>query len=94
VPHPLKDQEVVAFCVLRAGFAPNETLRAELLALVTQELGKPLKPRAIKFSTALPKTRNAKIMHRLIRAAYLDQLLGDLSSLENPDTVDAIRAAV
>jgi acetyl-CoA synthetase len=94
VPHPIKDQEVVAFCVLRSGYAADEMLRATLLELVTQGLGKPLKPRAIKFTTALPKTRNAKIMHRLIRAAYLDQAMGDLSSLENPSTVEAIRAAI
>ncbi|MFN8487189.1 MAG: AMP-binding protein [Caldilineaceae bacterium] len=93
-PHPIKDQEVVAFCVLRTGYPPDEALRHELLELVTAELGKPLKPREIKFTSALPKTRNAKIMHRLIRAAYLGQPLGDLSSLENPSTVDAIRSAV
>ncbi|MCX6044618.1 MAG: AMP-binding protein [Chloroflexi bacterium] len=94
VPHPIKDQEVVAFCVLRNNYAADEALRLTLLDLVTQELGKPLKPRAIKFTTALPKTRNAKIMHRLIRAAYLDQPMGDLSSLETPSAVDAIRAAI
>jgi acetyl-CoA synthetase len=98
VPHPLKDQEVVAFCVLKPGHAPvdeagMETLRHELLDLVTQELGKPLRPRAVCLVTALPKTRNAKVMHRVIRAAYLDQPLGDLTSLEDPHTVDAIRAA-
>ena len=58
-----------------------------------QELGKPLKPRAVLFVAALPKTRNAKVMHRVIRAAYLGAPLGDLSSLENPATVEAIRQA-
>ncbi len=94
VPHPIKDQEVVAFCVLRDGYAPDEPLRAELIELVTTELGKPLKPRTVKFVTALPKTRNAKVMNRVIRAAYLDLPLGDLSSLETPATVDAIRQAI
>jgi acetyl-CoA synthetase len=61
---------------------------------VVDELGKPLKPRAIKFAEALPKTRNAKVMRRVIRAAYLGEDLGDVSSLEDPDTVDAIRKAV
>ncbi|HXF60220.1 MAG TPA: AMP-binding protein, partial [Caldilineaceae bacterium] len=93
VPHPVKDQEIVVFCVLRPGYSPSEALREDLLALVTAELGKPLRPRAVKFVTALPKTRNAKVMHRVIRAAYLAQPLGDLSSLEDPATVDAIRAA-
>jgi acetyl-CoA synthetase len=93
VPHPVKDQEVVAFCVLRDGFVADEILRTALMASVVAELGKPLKPRAIKFVTALPKTRNAKVMHRVIRAAWLGLPLGDLSSIENPDTIAAIRAA-
>ena len=94
VPHPVKDNEVVVFCVLAAGNAPNASLRAELEALVAAELGRPLKPREIKFCTSLPKTRNAKVMRRLIRAAYLGIDLGDVSSLEDPSTVDAIRHAV
>jgi acetyl-CoA synthetase len=39
----------------------------------------------------LPKTRNAKIMRRVIRAAYLGIDQGDLSSLENPSAVEEIR---
>jgi acetyl-CoA synthetase len=91
VPHPIKDQEVVAFCVLRPEYAADEALRQTLLDLVTQELGKPLRPRDIRFAAALPKTRSAKVMHRIIRATYLDQPLGDLTSLEDPQTLEAIR---
>jgi acetyl-CoA synthetase len=91
VPHPIKDQEVVAFCVLNEGSVAGEMLRQALMDLVTVELGKPLKPRAIRFVEALPKTRNAKVMHRVIRAAYLNEELGDLSSLESAATLDAIR---
>jgi acetyl-CoA synthetase len=47
----------------------------------------------VLFVAALPKTRNAKVMRRLIRAAYLGLELGDVSSLEDPGTVEAIRAA-
>ena len=39
----------------------------------------------------LPKTRNAKVMRRAIRAAYLGEDAGDLSALENPESVDQIR---
>jgi acetyl-CoA synthetase len=94
VPHPIKDQEVVAFCVLNSAYEPGEELRQELMALVAAELGKPLKPRDVRFVEALPKTRNAKVMHRVIRAAYLGQEMGDLSSLESAGTVEAIRRAV
>ena len=49
VPHPVKDQEVVAFCVLRDGVAPGEELRRALMARVVTELGKPLKPLKINI---------------------------------------------
>ncbi|MFN8440247.1 MAG: AMP-binding protein [Caldilineaceae bacterium] len=94
VPHPIKDNEVVAYCVLRNGYEPSEVLRSELMANVAKELGKSLRPKEIKFTTALPKTRNAKVMHRVIRATYLGQTMGDLSSLENIGTVEAIKDAV
>jgi acetyl-CoA synthetase len=92
-PHPVKDQEIVAFCVLRSEQAGDEALRRELLDLVAAELGKPMRPRTVRFVTALPKTRNAKVMNRVIRAVYLGLPLGDLTSLEDPSTVDAIREA-
>ncbi len=93
VPHEIKGEEVVVFCVLKPDFPPSEPLRQELMERIIQELGKPLKPREIKFTAALPKTRNAKVMHRVIRATYLGQDPGDLSSLEDPSSVDAIRQA-
>ncbi len=94
VPHDVKGQEVVAFAVLADGHEPSETLRAELVERLVGALGKPLKPREVRFATALPKTRNAKVMRRLIRAAYLGEALGDTSSLEVPETLDAVRNAV
>ena len=60
---------------------------------VAELLGKPLRPEAIRFVAQLPKTRNAKILRRVIRGAYLGKDdLGDLSALENPAAVDEIRA--
>ena len=94
VPHEVKGEEVVAFVVLKPGQETSDDLRNALKDRVTQELGKPLKPRDVKFVTALPKTRNAKVMRRVIRAAYLGLDPGDVSSLEDPATVEAIRTAL
>ncbi len=94
VPHPIKGEEVAAFCVLKPGFEPSEPLRQSLVDRLIAELGKPLKPRTLRFTRALPKTRNAKVMRRVIRATYLGLDPGDVSSLEDPATVDAIREAV
>ncbi|RME44074.1 MAG: AMP-dependent synthetase [Caldilineae bacterium] len=91
VPDPVKGQAVVAFCVLQPNVSPSDALKAELRALVGREMGKPLTPKAIEFVDAVPQTRNAKVMRRVIRAAYLGQDPGDLSALVNPEAVEAIR---
>jgi len=92
VPDEMKGQALVCFVVLRPGSSPGAELRTRLTTLVIERLGKPLKPKAIEFVRDLPKTRNAKVMRRLIRSAYLGDAPGDLSSLENPQAVDDIRA--
>jgi acetyl-CoA synthetase len=43
---------------------------------------------------ALPKTRSAKIVRRAVRATALGKDPGDLSSIENPEALAAIAAAV
>ncbi len=93
VPHELKGQAVVAFAVLQSGFEPSDALRGELEAQVAKELGKPLAPQAVLFVADIPKTRNAKVMRRVIRAAYLGEPPGDLSALVNPEAVEQIGQA-
>ena len=90
IPDELKGQALACFCVLRPGYPPSPELRAELRALVVERLGKPLRPEVVHLVSDLPKTRNAKVMRRVIRAAYLGDNPGDLSSLENPRAVEAI----
>jgi acetyl-CoA synthetase len=94
VPDELKGQSVVCFCVLTPNAQPGNALRETLMRLVADELGKPLMPKDIKFVKDLPKTRNAKVMRRVIRAAYLGLDPGDTSSLENPQAVEEIRQAM
>ena len=61
-----------------------------LLDKTAMELGKPMKPADIHFVSDLPKTRNSKLMRRIIRNAYLGEDLGDTSSLINPEAVTEI----
>ncbi|MCO6509935.1 MAG: AMP-binding protein [Aridibacter famidurans] len=69
-----------------------QSTESSLKSLIANEMGKPLTPKRIHFVSALPKTRNAKVMRRVIRSAYLGEDPGDLSALENPDVVDEISA--
>jgi acetyl-CoA synthetase len=93
VPDELKGQRVVCFCVLKHDATAADDLREALKDLIADELGKSMRPSEIKFVKDLPKTRNAKVMRRIIRAAYLKQDPGDTSSLENPQAVEEIRHA-
>lgn len=90
VPDATKGQALVCFCVLRPGHTGDAALAGELTAMVASHLGKPLRPETIEFVPDLPKTRNAKIMRRVIRSTYLGEPPGDISSLENPQAVAAI----
>ncbi|HEV3234068.1 MAG TPA: AMP-binding protein [Candidatus Dormibacteraeota bacterium] len=92
VPDELKGEKLVGFVILRPGEEPRPGLEEELKAQVARALGKSLKPAAVHPVTDLPKTRNAKIMRRVIRAAYLGENPGDLTSLENPAAIDGITA--
>ncbi|MBA3601878.1 MAG: AMP-binding protein, partial [Acidobacteria bacterium] len=69
----------------------GKMLAFQLKTLVAKDMGKPLAPSKIHFVSALPKTRNAKVMRRVIRAAYLGEDAGDLSALENPNAVEEIK---
>ena len=93
VPHPVKGDTIVTFVVLRPGQQPDEATRQGIEARIVAALGKALKPEAIRFVAELPKTRNAKVMRRVIRAQYLGLPLGDTTALENPAAVEAIGEA-
>jgi acetyl-CoA synthetase len=57
------------------------------------QLGKALTPKEVLFIGDIPKTRNAKVMRRIVRAAYLGEKLGDTFALENPASLDEVKRA-
>ena len=91
VPHEVKGEVAWVFCVLAPGAAASED---EVAALVAAELGKAFAPERVVFVPALPKTRSAKIVRRAVRASALGRDPGDLSSVENPEALEAIATAV
>jgi acetyl-CoA synthetase len=93
VPDPIKGEALVCFCVLKKDANGDVTLATELKTNVARDLGKALAPRDVLFVGDIPKTRNAKVMRRVLRAAYLGEKLGDTSALENPASLDEIKRA-
>jgi acetyl-CoA synthetase len=93
IPDELKGESVACFVVLLPGAEADAGLTGDLSDRVATALGKPLRPSSVHVVPDLPRTRNAKILRRVVRAVYLGQEPGDLSSLENPAALDAIGAA-
>lgn len=91
VPDSLKGEVPICFVVLNQGHKATDSLLEELMEMIIKRLGKALRPKAIHSVSELPKTRNEKIIRRAIRSAYLNEDLGDLSSMENPDSIEEIK---
>jgi len=93
-PHEVKGEAVFAFVVLR-GERPTGDVSAlvqELRGWVGEQVGAIAKPDDIRFSDNLPKTRSGKIMRRLLRSiARGEEILQDVSTLENPAILDQLR---
>jgi propionyl-CoA synthetase len=58
---------------------------------VAQQLGAFARPSAIYVIRALPKTRSGKILRRALHAAAEGKDTGDLSTLEDPIALEAIK---
>jgi acetyl-CoA synthetase len=94
VPHPLKGETIWCFVVVKPGVEPAPALATRLRNVVAEHLGRSFLPSKVVFVPELPKTRSAKIVRRVIRAVALAEDTGDLSSLEDPGSLDGIRRAL
>jgi acetyl-CoA synthetase len=94
IPDEVKGTVSVCFVTLQKGVKVSEELEQELKTAITEKLGKPLKPKVIYFVSELPRTRNGKILRRVVKSAYLGEKLGDLSSLENVHAVEEIQSLI
>ena len=101
VGDPVTGQAVAAFVVGSGDDVPDPVaLRAE----VARAIGPVAKPRHVIVVPDLPKTRSGKILRRLLaqlwtaeqdrRAGSEPAPLGDTTSLQNPEAVERIAAAL
>src|SRR5215813_3367206 len=91
IPHEIKGQAIVAFVTLRAGNTPSEARAQELREHVAHAIGGLARPEKVYFTAELPKTRSAKIMRRLLRDIAEGRVLGDTTTLLDPNVVAQIK---
>ncbi len=93
-PHDLKGEVPVAFVLLKAGVDHSDEIRKELIKTVDKIIGPTARPEEIIFANDVPKTRSGKIMRRVLKALVRDEPVGDLTTLQNPESVDQLKKAV
>jgi len=93
----LKGQAVHCFVVAKQDLPDTDSqtrLQKEIESVVVSNLGAFSRPAAIHIIRALPKTRSGKILRRAILAAAEGRETGDLSTLEDPVALEAIREII
>ncbi len=93
-PDKVKGEVVVAFVVVKEEFESDAEIVSKLRKRIRADLGPIYVPEEIHVVKALPKTRSGKIMRRVVKAVSLDQVPGDVSTLENSASVDEIKSAI
>lgn len=92
-PDPVKGEGIIAFVILKQGFAASPELKKELAAHLRQMVGPIASPDEVYFVNKLPKTRSGKIMRRVLRAVAAGTSPGDLTTLEDEASVEEVTAA-
>ncbi len=96
-PHDIKGTALYAFVTPKEGVAPSDRLKGELIAGIRERIGAFAAPEYLQWAPALPKTRSAKTMRRILRkvAEAGNQevdlaTLGDTSTLADPSVVQRL----
>jgi acetyl-CoA synthetase len=91
ITHEVKGQALAAFVTLRSGFEPGKEQIDVLRDHVGEKIGPIAKPDKVFFTAELPKTRSAKIMRRLLRDIGEGRVLGDTTTLADPNVLNSIK---
>ena len=98
VADALKGQVAKAFVVARDASrvvdeAGRQSLEAEIMQTVDQQLGAVARPARVHFVNVLPKTRSGKLLRRAIQAVCEGRETGDLSTIEDPTALQQLQEA-
>lgn len=90
VPDEVKGEAIALFCVPAPGITPDDALTTRVSEACDHALGKAFRPKSISWVDDLPRTRSQKIMRRVVKAVVTGNDPGDLTSLENPESLEGL----
>ena len=93
-PDEVKGEVPIAFVLLKEGIEASDELKKELIKTVDKIIGPTARPQEIVFANDIPKTRSGKIMRRVLKALVRNEPVGDLTTLQNPDSVVRLKEKV
>jgi acetyl-CoA synthetase len=82
VPDEILFEKIVAYVVTDITCSNIKKLEIKLKLHISQKLSSIAAPKEIVFVESIPKTKSGKIMRRVLRKKYLNEDLGDLSTIE------------
>ena len=81
-PDPMLYEKIVAFITLKEGVEWSRKLEIKCRIHISNRISPIAVPSEYHFKNKLPKNRSGKIMRRVLKAEYLGEDLGDVSTLE------------
>jgi acetyl-CoA synthetase len=82
-PDPVLFEKIVVFVALRKGVPQSDELRMKIRLHVANRLSAAATPQDVVIVDRIPKNKSGKILRRVLRARYLGQDPGDLSTIED-----------
>ncbi|KKM50377.1 hypothetical protein LCGC14_1556170 [marine sediment metagenome] len=86
----LKSHVPEIYVALKPGYAPSKAVEEKVKDSIDRTVGKIARPRNVWIVPDMPKTRSGKIMRRVIAAISNFMVIGDVTTLANPDVVETI----
>jgi acetyl-CoA synthetase len=90
----LRGRAVEMYVALKPGITPSGDIEQKVTKALETEIGKIARPKKVWIVSDMPKTRSGKIMRRVIAGISNFADVGDVTTLANPEIVDAIRHQV
>lgn len=80
---------------LKPGFEPSQSIQDAVVKSIEEMIGKIARPKNVYIVPDMPKTRSGKIMRRMLASiSNRTDVVGDVTTLANPEIVEEVRQLV